>query len=902
MSQNAMEIDQSNQPPSQSQALASLTTGPLSSSLSSLAASSRAIPSNKDFHFFNNFDEFKTPVNRIASKSHSLLGSIGSSGSVFKQKYTFPSDIDSEEASDWLVNVNDEVLERFDSSVDEFEAVRKGQEESAKVMMDADGFQTVYGRNKKKNNVWVNPNSGLAPGSSGGETGVKVADKKGNVGGKAKVPFHIPTIRRPQEEHSILVNNANQPFEHVWLERSADGSRFVHPLEKLSVLDFVDKDAGNIVPVVPPAVESTPFKLVEGVKDLKEMAAKLRDVNEFAVDLEHNSYRSFQGLTCLMQISTRTEDFIVDTLKLRIHVGPYLREVFKDPTKKKVLHGANSDILWLQRDFGIYVCNMFDTGQASRILKMERNSLEHLLHHFCGVVANKEYQNADWRLRPLPVEMVRYAREDTHYLLYIYDLMRGLLHSLPKEAESSDTPLEEVYKRSYEICMQLYEKDLFTENSYLHMYGLPSANFDNQQLAIVAGLYEWRDVVARTEDESTGYILPNKVLLEIAKQMPVSTGKLRRAIKLNHQYIERHLSSVLQVVRHQMQNAAAFEPAVQQLKEMALEMAARRDNMEMNDDSKIANDDTETDIRVEAPNVVAQENHITNAKQAMPVGSSPAKKKHLVSETSDGHGRNVRENGKTEVPQSKNQKSNLSPTAAKTAGTAVQVQKKQGGIFGAMLGNAAPKKRVDTDNKDKRDTKLEKIKSSVSLPFHSFAGGDAQSKPAVEEAATRILQEPEKPAVPQASRVDAKDIIMLDSDSSNEELEDDSETKESAESPSQRDDETGSVSLSDLSSSFVKCFQSGDKKKKKGVVQEPSDMPQVKPFDYATASETLFKFEKEPKKPEGDSDQLGKKRSSAGGGGGNVVKDDDGSTDDLLRPGRRRQAFPATGNRSISYR
>lgn len=37
-----------------------------------------------------------------------------------------------------------------------------------------------------------------------------------------------------------------------------------------------------------------------------------------------------------MQISTRTEDFVIDTLKLRIHIGPYLREVFKDPTKKKV--------------------------------------------------------------------------------------------------------------------------------------------------------------------------------------------------------------------------------------------------------------------------------------------------------------------------------------------------------------------------------------------------------------------------------------------------------------------------------------------------------------------------------------------------------------------------------------
>jgi exosome complex exonuclease RRP6 len=41
-------------------------------------------------------------------------------------------------------------------------------------------------------------------------------------------------------------------------------------------------------------------------------------------------------LTCLMQISTRTEDFVVDTLKLRIYIGLYLKEHFKDPTKRKV--------------------------------------------------------------------------------------------------------------------------------------------------------------------------------------------------------------------------------------------------------------------------------------------------------------------------------------------------------------------------------------------------------------------------------------------------------------------------------------------------------------------------------------------------------------------------------------
>jgi len=54
--------------------------------------------------------------------------------------------------------------------------------------------------------------------------------------------------------------------------------------EKLSVLDFVDKEnIDDLVPIKPPLLECTPFKLVEEVKGLKELAAKLSTVNEFAV-------------------------------------------------------------------------------------------------------------------------------------------------------------------------------------------------------------------------------------------------------------------------------------------------------------------------------------------------------------------------------------------------------------------------------------------------------------------------------------------------------------------------------------------------------------------------------------------------------------------------------------------
>lgn len=39
------------------------------------------------------------------------------------------------------------------------------------------------------------------------------------------------------------------------------------------------------------------------------------------------------------------------------------------------MHGADRDIIWLQRDFSIYVCNLFDTGQVviSPVLSLRLN-------------------------------------------------------------------------------------------------------------------------------------------------------------------------------------------------------------------------------------------------------------------------------------------------------------------------------------------------------------------------------------------------------------------------------------------------------------------------------------------------------------------------------------------------
>ena len=57
------------------------------------------------------------------------------------------------------------------------------------------------------------------------------------------------------------------------------------------------------------------------------------------------------------------------------------------------------DMIWLQRDLGLYVVGLFDTFHAASLLHYERRSLAYLLKRFVNFDAAKQYQTADWRTR-----------------------------------------------------------------------------------------------------------------------------------------------------------------------------------------------------------------------------------------------------------------------------------------------------------------------------------------------------------------------------------------------------------------------------------------------------------------------------------------------------------------------
>lgn len=195
-------------------------------------------------------------------------------------------------------------------------------------------------------------------------------------------------------------------------ERSIKYEQVPHPYEREIIeLDFdwtkMAKDISELDPKMPGPTSESNYEFIETQEQLSKLISDLSNVTEIAVDLEYHSYRSYQGFVCLMQLSTREKDYIIDTIALRSHMHTF-NDIFTNPKIVKVLHGSNSDIQWLQKDFGIYVVNLFDTGLAAKVLGMKA-SLQFLLKHYCDVDADKSYQLADWRLRPLTKEMLNYA-------------------------------------------------------------------------------------------------------------------------------------------------------------------------------------------------------------------------------------------------------------------------------------------------------------------------------------------------------------------------------------------------------------------------------------------------------------------------------------------------------------
>lgn len=128
--------------------------------------------------------------------------------------------------------------------------------------------------------------------------------------------------------------------------------------------------------------------------------------------------------------------------------------------------------------------------------------------------------------------MFNYARSDTHFLLYIYDNLRNELVEKSNSSEPGGDLVEVVMNKSKAEALQQYERPLYDSDHGLGTMGWSSllyrtpALFNREQFAVFKAVHQWRDSVARQEDESVHAVMPKHVLYKIARAIPTDEASL----------------------------------------------------------------------------------------------------------------------------------------------------------------------------------------------------------------------------------------------------------------------------------------------------------------------------------------------------------------------------------------
>jgi ribonuclease D len=299
--------------------------------------------------------------------------------------------------------------------------------------------------------------------------------------------------------------------------------------------------------------------LVTRPAQLQQMAEDLLQKSIVAVDTESNSLYAYREQVCLVQFSTTRTDYLVDPLILA-DLSP-LADLFASPEIEKVFHAAEYDLICLKRDYGFEFNHLFDTMTAARILGREAVGLGSILEAEFGITLNKRYQRANWGQRPLPPDLLAYARLDTHYLIALRERLWQAL-----EAQKLWPLAQEDFQR-----LRLVNGHPLEELSQT-CWRIHGANdLAPQQAAVLQELCLYRERVARSMDRPVFKVINDQTLLDIARLCPGDLSQLSRIHGMNEGQIRRHGYRILDAVRRGLSSAPLYPPRQQRPNEAYLQ-------------------------------------------------------------------------------------------------------------------------------------------------------------------------------------------------------------------------------------------------------------------------------------------------------------------------------------------
>eukprot|EP01022_Parablepharisma_sp_SALTPOND_P023093 TRINITY_DN47_c0_g1_i12.p1 TRINITY_DN47_c0_g1~~TRINITY_DN47_c0_g1_i12.p1 ORF type:complete len:756 (+),score=63.77 TRINITY_DN47_c0_g1_i12:10514-12781(+) len=335
--------------------------------------------------------------------------------------------------------------------------------------------------------------------------------------------YLITYIRRPsQKPHKTLLS-----FQQLLPEYKGS-----------STTETVSESFANLQPA--PSYHKSSYKYIDTLEKLESSVASLQCEPVVGIDVENDSSHSYLGSICLIQLSTPSFTYLIDTLSLPssaivAHLGPILANA----NIVKVFHDCRSDLLWLKRDYpGISIANVFDTHYFAKLLGVFTSlGLEQLWKHYCNFDMAKEekkkFQRSDWSVRPLSPDQMEYAAIDSFYLIY---LRKAILKELLEQ-----NGLEFVVNALRELQDLVYERQNLkaTEHSqegWIKEFKTKVCALTETSV-ISEKVFEWiwgeRNKVAKKKNVNVETVCTTDTLLRISLHLPNDVEALQKYLTEN---------------------------------------------------------------------------------------------------------------------------------------------------------------------------------------------------------------------------------------------------------------------------------------------------------------------------------------------------------------------------------
>jgi ribonuclease D len=285
-------------------------------------------------------------------------------------------------------------------------------------------------------------------------------------------------------------------------------------------------------------MDDTPLLMVEDQETLREACAHLSTQPVIGVDTESDSMHHYKEKVSLIQISDAERDYIVDPVVVA-DLSP-LGAIFEDPDRVKIFHGADFDLMCLNRDYGFRIPNLFDTMIAAQFLDLPRVGLADLCAEFFDAEMDKKYQRHDWSSRPLLPEHVQYARGDSHYLLALRELLVFKLERLDRL---------DIVKEEFKLLeAKTWDfTDEYENDGWIRMKRI--GHLEDADRRVLRHLWRARDRHAAELDRPPYKVFPDRVMILLAERKPADMEALKGVVRASSTMVRRYGEDMVAAIR-----------------------------------------------------------------------------------------------------------------------------------------------------------------------------------------------------------------------------------------------------------------------------------------------------------------------------------------------------------------